>query len=132
MTDTPTTVSKEAPDLTKLWVYLQAIADEHADVLRPKQIEILYEAAAYLHDHAARQALSSKGEWRDISGAPKDGTHLLLWDGFAVFEGFNNWSMKDGKRFDSWQTISLSPRPWVSHWMPLPAPPAESREGERG
>lgn len=63
-------------------------------------------------------------EWQPIENAPKDGTPILLWDGFSVFEGFNNWSLEDGKRHDRWQTAALEDRVWVSHWMPLPTPPA--------
>jgi len=59
-------------------------------------------------------------EWQPIESAPKDGTRILMWDTFSVFEGLWN---------GSWQTASLSTRAWVSHWMPLPPPPALGMPG---
>lgn len=55
--------------------------------------------------------------WQPIETAPKKEAVFLAWDGFSVFEAY--WY---GDYAVTAQ--SLSPRPWVSHWMPLPAPPA--------
>ncbi|TXH44453.1 MAG: DUF551 domain-containing protein [Desulfurellales bacterium] len=55
-------------------------------------------------------------EWKDISTAPKDGTHVLLWveDGGWYVGGWNGKSWDDGNYFDSLA---------ATHWQPLPPPP---------
>lgn len=77
---------------------------------------------------AALFSASPSGGWQPIETAPKDGTHVLLWDGFAVFEGFNNWSFDGQQRHDNWCTVGPSPRPHVTVWQPLPNPPSDSSE----
>lgn len=64
-------------------------------------------------------------DWQPIETAPKDGEVLILWDGFAVFMGFNNWSHDGKHRHDNWSTTCLHPRPHTRAWMPLPAPPQD-------
>ncbi len=54
-------------------------------------------------------------DWRPIETAPKDGTPMLLWDGFNVFQGWWNGEWVAER--------NLSPRPWTNAWMPLPEPP---------
>ena len=49
--------------------------------------------------------------WHPIETAPKDGSAILLWDGFSVFEGLWN---------GQWCNASLRPRPWSKEWQPLP------------
>jgi hypothetical protein len=64
-------------------------------------------------------------DWQPIVTAPKDGQAILLWDGFSVFEGFNNWSHDAAGRHDCWSTAALSPRPHTKAWMPLPEAPTQ-------
>lgn len=67
---TPARVPREAmgehvahPKVYHVGTALQGIADEHADVLHPRQIEALYQAANYLWDEAALDAApQSEGE----------------------------------------------------------------------
>jgi hypothetical protein len=41
---------EEIDKLTAAWVRCQAIADRHADILSPRDIDALYAAAAVVHD----------------------------------------------------------------------------------
>lgn len=60
-----------------------------------------------------------RGDWGDMDTAPHDGTDILTWDGndHAVLfysQHGNGWTCGNPK-------IKYNP----THWMPLPAPPAE-------
>lgn len=80
----------------------------------------LWQVNADLDPNGLKNALATRPAERDAEGwlpiesAPKDGTAVLLWDGFYVFQGFWN---------GAWETMGMSSRPWVKAWMPLPAPP---------
>lgn len=56
-------------------------------------------------------------EWMPIESAPKDGTDVLLWCG---------WAMTGLWHKGEWYTAdSVDPIYMVTHWMPLPDPPKE-------
>jgi hypothetical protein len=57
--------------------------------------------------------------WQPIETAPKREAAIIAWDGFSVFKAY--WCGDYGTTYET-----HSPRPWITHWMPLPAPP----EGE--
>ena len=106
--------------------YRDTMPDDAADALSLARGEIAWLREAVRRLTIALEALSSPRSstvdeatvgWQPIETAPKDGTRLLLWDTFSVFEGLYNGSA-------GWATIGLSSRPWVSCWQPLPEPPA--------
>lgn len=65
-------------------------------------------------------------DWQPISTAPRDEAVILAWDGFNVFECY--WY---GRSRRGVTNQSLEARPWISHWMPLPAPPNPSPTSRR-
>ena len=59
-------------------------------------------------------------EWQHIDTAPKDGSHILCYDGKyirAVYwnDGNQNWDHLS----DAYESV----RYFATHWMPLPKPP---------
>jgi hypothetical protein len=69
-------------------------------------------------------------DWNpDMSTAPKDGTHILLYLPWIdeVHEGY--WSERGRTGWRAWfhasvsGTVILSSEP--THWQPLPAPPTD-------
>ncbi len=83
---------------------------------------------AYSNEHLVIQAWNQRptpaNEWMEISTAPKDGTIILVSGGIAY------WREKE----QAWFTLTAEAYPgrpiqWeVTHWMPLPNPPAERKE----
>ena len=74
--------------------------------------------------------------WKPIESAPKDGTHILLWEqwGTDPFVGWwcmGSWSASH-EHVDAeggWDGAVVVDRiecP-VTHWMPLPEPPQEQQ-----
>lgn len=65
--------------------------------------------------------------WQPISTAPKDGTPLLIWTEGAhlihLFWKNDHWEWLGGGRCPDGQYH-------MTHWMPLPEPPAPSRRTE--
>lgn len=63
-------------------------------------------------------------------GAPKDGTHILLWgDSYhSVFSGYydDKWSSVVGWHKSGGILITSDP----THWMPLPLPPGQPTQEE--
>lgn len=57
--------------------------------------------------------------WLPIESAPKDGTSILVWDGSATIA---HWLGDEWVNECSDEYLMVSP---VTHWMPLPEPPAE-------
>lgn len=57
------------------------------------------------------------GQWQQIESAPKDGTEILVWDGFNRMVS----SFIEPAGWVSWSLCAEEP----THWMPLPVPPAE-------
>lgn len=75
--------------------------------------------------------LSVSGEvidgWRDIATAPRDGTHILLWNkDDGMHEGW--WDKAEYN--EGWYTFIVYSESWT-HWMPIPAAPdAPNDEGK--
>lgn len=71
-------------------------------------------------------ALKAENEWQPIETAPKDGTVFLAWRKHAThplmvsYESLYDWFAN----YDSEPVYNLT------HWMPLPKPPAMS-QGEK-
>lgn len=64
--------------------------------------------------------------WQPIETAPKKECEFLAWDGFSVFHAY--WYGEH--RFA--ETVERhSARPHVSHWMPLPPPPAHLEQSSQ-
>lgn len=57
-------------------------------------------------------------KWRPIETTPKDGTELLLFDGF-MYLGSYAWTAENGDVLFQGSGPAFKP----THWMPLPAPP---------
>jgi len=60
-------------------------------------------------------------EWQPIKTAPKDGTKILVYDGFditTVYWGMSNWNLVVT---EDWATSSLFED--ATHWMLLPVVP---------
>jgi hypothetical protein len=101
----------------------------HAELQTPKWKIYERQARAAL---AVLQPLLDERGWRDIEGAPKDGTRILLTEEGRVFEGA--WDTPDGvpaaffpsSFTEDWQMREYGPSE-PTHWMPLPEPP-ESKE----
>jgi hypothetical protein len=88
----------------------------------------------WLHDTARiiRGLLTEQNasEWQPIETAPKDGTHVWLWNGYRRAIGWYK-SYEDGS--DGWHRQSIigeglgrrdiDPE---THWMPLPDPPRDA------
>lgn len=55
-------------------------------------------------------------EWKTIDSAPRDGTDVLVWDGDSV--SLSHWD-------EGWWVLLEYTLDGVTHWMPLPAPPAQ-------
>lgn len=65
-----------------------------------------------------------KSEWRDISTAPKDGTHVLLVNdrGSMWIGWWNSVFFREGPKRGAW-TDGVWGLMDVTHWQPLPEPP---------
>lgn len=100
-------------------------------VLRPMAADVIETALA--EGSGIGELREACEDWLPIEQASEEvmmGNRVLLWDGFYVFEGFNNWSFDGKHRHDCWVTAEgLSPRPHVTHFRPLPAPPDIDRSG---
>ena len=79
--------------------------------------------------------------WRPIETAPKDGSYLLLWEQYsdAPFVGYwsgGSWSVShehvDAEGgWDGANVVDALSMP-ITHWMPIPAPPASAEGVEHG
>ena len=74
-------------------------------------------------------------EWQPIESAPRDGTHILLWERYndypcvGYFSHRRNMWFADTEHYDTSGDATVTDTLWqshISHWMPLPPPP----EGE--
>jgi hypothetical protein len=76
-------------------------------------------AAALLNERA-------KAGWQDISTAPKDGTVVDLWRGPR--DGYPGHMAREAKWVDGywwWKSNKYQEQDDnISHWMPIPPPPA--------
>lgn len=76
-----------------------------------------HQRIAELEAHLAQQGKALEG-WRPISTARKDGTEMLLWDGFDVSVG--QWlDIAGGGEWHAEALCFEEP----THWMPMPDPP---------
>lgn len=62
--------------------------------------------------------------WQPIESAPRDGTNILAWDGLCIE------SVSYDECLQLWVTSWAGDEEYgqgfpPTHWMPLPAPPAE-------
>ena len=72
-------------------------------------------------------------EWQDISTAPKDGSHFLVWDATTKRVCIGTWEDATDEEMslgaDRYFEIFDFETQWavwdhdVTHWMPLPAKP---------
>jgi hypothetical protein len=75
---------------------------------------------------------AERGVWQPIETAPKDGTRVLLWNGYRrSYCWFNSYA--DGS--SGWHRQNLLGEPMGmrdmdpdTHWQPLPAPPVGAPE----
>jgi hypothetical protein len=69
------------------------------------------------------EALRAALEWQPIETAPKDGTEILLTDGYYKRTGY--WA----KRIAAWSIDAVPPLNMPTHWLPLPAAALARTEG---
>jgi len=113
------------------WVW-DAIQDPREQAVGIAEAMRAYATAAVMADRAER--------WRPIETAPRDGTRILLWERFTDYPVVGYWLN------ESWnaetESYEVSCGTWcyggcvydcidpkqVTHWQPLPQPPAEDGE----
>lgn len=68
-----------------------------------------------------------RGEWQDISTAPKDGSGIILWGSrwFQLLVG--KWHLRNWIHHPGDHVFTYKP----THWMPLPAAPALAPRSNR-
>ena len=62
-------------------------------------------------------------EWKSIESAPRDGTHVLIWDGSSCDVAWVGWTDREG---DVWFNGDVVIRP--THFRPRPPPPTVEDE----
>lgn len=77
-------------------------------------------------------------EWQDISTAPKDGTHIILFGHIVPSERHQTEYVRPFAVTGCWESLDDSwcaiPGEWdgpfvrATHWMPLPSPPTSGDE----
>lgn len=71
------------------------------------------------------------GPWRPIETVPRDGTEVLLTDGQHRTCGYWSANERDPERDpDTGLVFDWLLRQRVTHWAPLPAPPASTETGD--
>lgn len=81
-----------------------------------------------------------KTEWQPIETAPKDGTEILIFTTRGIAHvGWSKYCgayLESGESSGGWDVCWNNSDGWndpefpdATHWMPLPAPPAELKEG---
>lgn len=112
-------------EVTYMSQYAERCVDDHyVEITKAELLSLI----ARIHQER------EKAEWQPIETAPKDGTKVDLWafwpegseskrstDCYWV-SGDKEWS------FGRWSESSYVHRPVITHWRPLPAPPALSQE----
>lgn len=70
-------------------------------------------------------------DWQPIETAPKDGTRIDVWAYWAEGDNWSRsadayWSVEDQDwMLDRWLAGQYVTPPKITHWMPLPEPPAD-------
>ena len=121
------------PGLDRAWRsgwYCQLCVDE--DVLQEDDAP---ELGCSLQQHLDRLAEVDREEWRDIATAPKDGTHILGFNGDAMAAIYFHRNDPDMVVEGEWDLSEPGEHPtedrWEpTHWMPLPSPPGARAQGE--
>lgn len=71
-------------------------------------------------------------EWQPIETAPKDGTNIILCQGARVTAGewYSDRGDEDRDGWEGWmsQDGGFADDDPPEYWMPLPAPPSDSKE----
>jgi hypothetical protein len=62
-------------------------------------------------------------EWQPIETAPKDGTHLLVWQGLHGRQEYFECWWKEDSRYGGYWMDYIDSEPIPLFWMPLPKPP---------
>lgn len=106
--------SRVTPDRKPLDVF----SDEHSDFARS-----LKKADAIL-----AALTSAPSGWRTIDSAPKDGTHILLYQpSCGQFEGW--WHDAWPRACEEYWMDYADSEPEPTHWQPLPSAPSDRRGG---
>ena len=87
---------------------------------------------------ATRAALAQATTWQPMESAPKDGTNILAWLATWEMPAFVNWrvgrsgiamwndAVEHDNEMDGSDAYSHPP----THWLPLPAPPKPTTQGD--
>lgn len=70
--------------------------------------------------------LAEQREWHSMDSAPKDGAHILVYDGIDIREAWWSGDCDDftsGQMDSSWMYVGLSKVATVRNWQQLPQPP---------
>jgi hypothetical protein len=64
--------------------------------------------------------------WQPIETAPDGYQHVLLWDRAVGL--LHGWKDRDGRWCHAWDSEYIPEPQDLTHWMPLPPPPKETRD----
>lgn len=99
------------------------------------QIELYCASLEFKEALGTLRALLSTGGWATMDSAPKDGTDVLLWCVHANAKMARDKSLWVGPVVGRWIEHNGGGFSWdghmgeLTHWMPLPQPPAAGQEG---
>ncbi len=69
-------------------------------------------------------------DWQPIETAPKDGQRIVAWRGAPVIiRWVEKFAEIYGDTSEGWYEPELDRRAYPTHWIPLPAPSKDSRDG---
>lgn len=77
--------------------------------------------------------MTQNNTWQPIESAPRDGTRILVWDGYTQFVAW--WGERSlwSRQADAWvygecggEYNSLPEVDQPTHWMPLPEEPGKT------
>lgn len=95
--------------------------NEAASLLQSAKAQIPALIASLRAANERVRELEVEREWLPIETAPKDGTHILLWQRSQENQIYEGWyaclALWEGWQ-DSWDS-----EPEPTHWQPLPKPP---------
>lgn len=97
---------------------------------RLQQMELDAEKTrAHFTNDKLRELTGEPPGWRPIATAPKDGTRILLWIGYALVGSFFDCNCAGEELWEDHDGMALDrERQTPTHWMPLPAPPAKEND----